>query len=151
MVKPDQSNIYCLITNQTPALLVQHTPWTRAAVMLGQSLYFSRFLPNRPPLPKWFWHSSKMAARNEQTEVNLPQAIFQRAQPFVQRFTGDVSSVRSFIISEISSFALLIGRMIVFYGKILSFVLLIGYTLANLSSLSALKMATSTSRLHFEV
>ena len=37
------------------------------------------------------------------------------------------SSVRSFIISEISSFVLLIGRTIVFHGEILSFVLLIGY------------------------
>ena len=43
-----QINIYCLMTNQTPALLVQRAPWTRAAVMLLQSLYFSRFLPNRP-------------------------------------------------------------------------------------------------------
>ena len=37
-----QINIYCLMTNQTPALLVQRAPWTRAAVMLLQSLYFSR-------------------------------------------------------------------------------------------------------------
>ena len=29
------------ITNQVPALLQQHTPWMQAAVMLGQSLYFS--------------------------------------------------------------------------------------------------------------
>ena len=42
-----QINIYCLMTNQTPALLVQHPPWTRAAVMLLQSLYFSR-----PPPPR---------------------------------------------------------------------------------------------------
>ena len=41
-----QINIYCLMTNQTPALLVQRAPWTRAAVMLLQSLYFSR----PPPL-----------------------------------------------------------------------------------------------------
>ena len=44
---PTQINIYCLMTNQTPALLVQHAPWTRAAVMLLQSLYFSR-----PPPPR---------------------------------------------------------------------------------------------------
>ena len=31
--------------------------------------YFSRFLPNRPPLPKWFWHSSKMAARNAKCSI----------------------------------------------------------------------------------
>ena len=36
-----QINIYCLMTNQTPALLVQRAPWTEAAVMLLQSLYFS--------------------------------------------------------------------------------------------------------------
>ena len=42
-----QINTYCLITNQTPALLVQYAPWTRAAVMLLQSLYFSR-----PPPPR---------------------------------------------------------------------------------------------------
>ena len=34
------------MTNQKPALLVQRAPWTRAAVMLLQSLYFSR-----PPPP----------------------------------------------------------------------------------------------------
>ena len=34
------------MTNQTPAMLVQHAPWTQAAVMLIQSLYFSR-----PPPP----------------------------------------------------------------------------------------------------
>ena len=34
------------MTNQTPALLVQRASWTRAAVMLLQSLYFSR-----PPPP----------------------------------------------------------------------------------------------------
>ena len=34
------------MTNQTPALLVQRAPWTRAAVMLLQPLYFSR--PSTP-------------------------------------------------------------------------------------------------------
>ena len=34
------------MTNQTPALLVQRAPWTRAAVMLLQSLYSS------PPSPR---------------------------------------------------------------------------------------------------
>ena len=37
-----QINIYCLMTNQTPAWLVQRTLWTQAAVILLQSLYFSR-------------------------------------------------------------------------------------------------------------
>ena len=46
-----QINIYCLMTNQTPALLVQRAPSTEAAVTLLQSLYFSRFLPNCPLLP----------------------------------------------------------------------------------------------------
>ena len=32
-----QINIYCLMTNQMPALLVQRAPWTRAVVMLLQS------------------------------------------------------------------------------------------------------------------
>ena len=42
-----QINIYCLMTNQTPVLLVQRAPWKQAAVMLLQSFYFSR-----PPLPR---------------------------------------------------------------------------------------------------
>ena len=42
-----QINIYCLITHQTPALLVQCALWMRAAVMLLQSLYFSH------PPPPW--------------------------------------------------------------------------------------------------
>ena len=46
-----QINIYCLMTNQTPALLVQRAPWTRAAVMLLQSLYFSRPPPPRAIIP----------------------------------------------------------------------------------------------------
>ena len=37
-----QINIHRLMNNQTPALLVQRAPWTRAAVMLLQSPYFSR-------------------------------------------------------------------------------------------------------------
>ena len=41
-----QINIYCLMTNQTPALLVQHALWMGAAVTFSQSLYFSR-----PPPP----------------------------------------------------------------------------------------------------
>ena len=41
-----QINIYRLMTNQMPPLLVQRVPWTRAAVMLLQSL---SFLPP-PPL-----------------------------------------------------------------------------------------------------
>ena len=53
-----QINIYCLMTNQKPALLVQRAPWTRAAMMLLQSLYFSRFLPNRPrPLSSFDTHA----------------------------------------------------------------------------------------------
>ena len=35
------------MTNQKRALLVQRAQWTRAAVMLLQSLYFSR--PSSPP------------------------------------------------------------------------------------------------------
>ena len=44
-------NFYCLMTNQTPALLVQRAPWTRAAVMLLQSLYFSCLPPPRAIMP----------------------------------------------------------------------------------------------------
>ena len=44
---PTQINIYCLMTNQTPVLLVKCTLWTQDAVMLWQSLYFSR-----PPPPR---------------------------------------------------------------------------------------------------
>ena len=44
-------NIYCLLTNQTPALLVQCTPWMQVAVMLVQSLYFSRPPPTRAIIP----------------------------------------------------------------------------------------------------
>ena len=43
-----QIKIYCLLTNQTPALLVQRASWTRAAVMLLQSLYFSPPPPLHP-------------------------------------------------------------------------------------------------------
>ena len=59
-----QINIYCLMTNQTPEFLVQRAPWTRAAVMLLQSLYFS--LPPSPfhyslnprgPPPRYMWKS----------------------------------------------------------------------------------------------
>ena len=46
-----QINIYCLLTNQIPALLVQCTPWTQVAVMLVQSLYFSRPPPPRAIIP----------------------------------------------------------------------------------------------------
>ena len=46
-----QINIYCLMTNQTPALLVQRAPWTQAAVMLLQSFYFSRPPPPRAIIP----------------------------------------------------------------------------------------------------
>ena len=42
-----QINIYCLMTNQTPALVVQRAPSMRAAVLLLQSLYFSP-----PPSPR---------------------------------------------------------------------------------------------------
>ena len=42
-----QINIYCLMTNQMPVLLVQHTLWTQSSeLLLLQSLYFSR-----PPSP----------------------------------------------------------------------------------------------------
>ena len=44
-------NFHCLMTNQTPALLVQRAPWTRAAVMLLQSLYFSCPPPPRAIMP----------------------------------------------------------------------------------------------------
>ena len=37
------------MTNQTPALLVQRAPSTRAAVMLFQSLYFSGLPAPHPP------------------------------------------------------------------------------------------------------
>ena len=59
--------------------------------------------------------------------ANLPSAIFQSARVLCNGSRMTFSSVRSFIISEISSFALLIGRTIIFHGEILSFVLLIGY------------------------
>ena len=57
-----QINIYCLMTNQTPALLVRRAPWTRAAEMLLQSLYFSRpppptaIIPDPRP-PRYIWNS----------------------------------------------------------------------------------------------
>ena len=46
-----QINFYCLLTNQTPALLVQHAPWMQVTVMLVQSLYFSRPPPPRAIIP----------------------------------------------------------------------------------------------------
>ena len=44
-------NFYCLMTNQTPASLVQRAPSARAAVMLLQSLYFSCPPPPRAIMP----------------------------------------------------------------------------------------------------
>ena len=40
------------MTNQTPALLVLCAPWTQAAVMLLQSLYFSRPPPPTAIIPE---------------------------------------------------------------------------------------------------
>ena len=48
-----QINIYCLMTNQTPALLVQCALWRQAAVMLLQSLYFSHPTSLPPPPPSY--------------------------------------------------------------------------------------------------
>ena len=46
-----QINFYFLMTNQTPALLVQRARWTRAAVMSLQCLYFRYIWKSRwPPL-----------------------------------------------------------------------------------------------------
>ena len=45
-----QINIHCLMTNQTPAFLIQRAARTRAAVTLLQSLYFSP-PPPHPPTP----------------------------------------------------------------------------------------------------
>ena len=47
----DLYSLYSHLTNQTPALLVQRAPRTRAAVMLLQSLYFSRPPPARAIIP----------------------------------------------------------------------------------------------------
>ena len=47
-----------------------HASWTRAAVMILRSLYFSRFLSNRPPPRQLFWHSCKMAARNAKRSIS---------------------------------------------------------------------------------
>ena len=41
-----------VIKKKTPALLVQRAPWTWAAEMLLQSLYFSRPYPPPPPPPE---------------------------------------------------------------------------------------------------
>ena len=40
------------MTNQTHALRAQRAPWTRAAVMLLQSLHFSRPPPPRATIPE---------------------------------------------------------------------------------------------------
>ena len=57
-----QINIYCLMNNQTPVLLVQPTSWMQDAVMLLPSIYFSR--PTSPRSynprcrPPWYiWKS----------------------------------------------------------------------------------------------
>ena len=44
--------------------------WTRAAVMLLQSLYFSCFLPNLPRPLTTFWHSCKKAACNAKRSIS---------------------------------------------------------------------------------
>ena len=71
----------------------------------------------------------KINSSTEQTEANLPHAIFQSVRVLCNGSRMTFSSVRSFIISEISSFSYLIGKTITFHGEILSFVLLIGYIL----------------------
>ena len=58
------------MTNQTPALLVWRSPWTKAAVMCGQFLYFSRFLPSRLSPPKWFRHIILTILRKSRGTVN---------------------------------------------------------------------------------
>ena len=65
-----QINLYCLMTNQMAELLKQRAPWTRVAVMLVQSLYFSRPPPPRAiiPTPAPSVHLKiKMAAINGRT------------------------------------------------------------------------------------
>ena len=54
-----QINIYCLMTNQTPLLLVQRAPWTRAAVC-----YYSPsnvFAP--PPFPQQSYNPRRLPPR----------------------------------------------------------------------------------------
>ena len=68
-----QINLYCLMTNQIAALLEQRAPWTRVALMLPQSLYFSRPPPPRDtksprPTDSVRW-KIKMAA------INKPRTI----------------------------------------------------------------------------
>ena len=68
-----------------------------------------------------------MNSSTEQTEANLSSAILKSAHFFVcNDFRVTFPSVRSFITSEISSLALLIGRTIFFHSEMLSFMLLIG-------------------------
>ena len=65
-----QINIHRLMTNQMPTLLVQRAPWTRAAVMLLQSLYFSR-----PPLPTPRAIIPATLAPSVHLKINIPVTV----------------------------------------------------------------------------
>ena len=69
-----QINIYCLMTNQMPALLVQRAMWMRAAVMLLQSLCFSHLTPPRAIIPDAHpaHFKIKLASINGKTSYILP-------------------------------------------------------------------------------
>ena len=73
-----------VMTNQMPALLVQRAPWTRVAVMLLQSLYFSRPLSPPPPtfesynprrpFPRYIWSwSVEQNARDTQMTTRVTE------------------------------------------------------------------------------
>ena len=93
-------------------------------------------LPSNLTSRSTFWAVSqfcflalKINSSTEETEENLPHAIFQSVRVLCNGSRMTFSSVRSFIISEISSFSYLTGKTITFHGEILSFVLLIGFIL----------------------
>ena len=71
---------YCLMTNQTPALLVQRAPWAWAAVMLLQSLYFSS--PPSPPPPSYNPRrpSPRYIRKSRWPPLMVRRTIFRRSQ-----------------------------------------------------------------------
>ena len=100
-------------------------------IFLSPTLVLKSRLSNRTSRSV-FWAAflfscSKINSSTEQTEANLPSAIFQSMRFLCNGCRMTFHAIRLFIISEISSFASLIGRTIFLHSEMLSFVFLIGY------------------------
>ena len=93
-----QINIYCIMTNQTHALLVQRAQWTRAAVMLLQSLYFSR--PPPSPLRAIIPDARPLGTFENQDTVTVRRGISKRSHEKI----GDCEQSSHFRVPKALSF-----------------------------------------------